>query len=542
MKKHFLNNKGGAEFSLLACITIAGVADLCLLLAICNGWIGKGKEADRGGFEEVRAAQQAEEEELLQLQALQEVKLEGSAWNSSDGNYYFTPESGELYYISDKTENYIQSSVTVKELGSEELIGTEGAAVLINAKNAKYYRIDALVLQELYYGSRRGGYSYMMYMGVNGDEAYIYDSGWGEVFSAKKIEYPLQATLEDHFKEQYVTSTDLWGPSGDPSVFALTDVDFNTTENYRETWYAAEIGDLIVMKREDAQGTALYTLNADLTGEPQLLYRPDNGKDITVFGTDGTDLIFGTGTVYSGGYTTEKLMCMDMGNGLLSTLVEDNVQDFCIAGNIIYYTDYSRLVRLDKYGRTDELWNYGVYSYEVANEEVFVYDGDAWELIDAKTGEDYGYITTGLGYTYECDLSCHTEDYIFYVAYDYNRESISLRALNKWTGDERIVGEEYEGRKSDTYNVLFTDTYCYYTVSNGETLVRVDVSTGESITRDLADAGWWYATELMKLNGECVMHAYDTDGYEIYLSVGNELQMTEIPAMCEERVIYEEQE
>jgi hypothetical protein len=38
------------------------------------------------------------------------------------------------------------------------------------------------------------------------------------------------------------------------------------------------------------------------------------------------------------------------------------------------------------------------------------------------------------------------------------------------------------------------------------------------------------------------MHAYDTDGYEIYLSVGNELQMTEVPAMCEERVIYEEQE
>ena len=175
---------------------------------------------------------------------------------------------------------------------------------------------------------------------------------------------------------------------------------------------------------------------------------------------------------------------------------------------------------------------FGLSAYAAELREI---SAKAAVVIDADSGEDYGYVCSGLGYTYECDLCIHTEDYLFYVAYDYNRESISLRALNKWTGDERIVGGEYEGRKNDTYNVLFKDTYCYYTAQNGEKLIRVDVSTGESVSRDLSDAGWWYATELMEINGECVMHAYDMDGYEIYLSVGSELQMTEIPSLCEER-------
>lgn len=539
MKRSYLNNKGGAEFSLLACIVIVGLGDICLLTALCNGWISSGQDqTGRGSYAEAVAEREAEE--LEKQQQLEEAKLEGSAWSAAEGNYYFTPENGEMYYISDKTENYIQSSVSVKEMSSEELMGTEGAAVLVNAKDAKYYRIDALVLQELYYGSRRGGYSYMMYMGVSGDEAYIYDSGWGEVVSAKKTEYPLQATLDDHFKEQYVTSTDLWGPAGDPSVFAKEDIDFNQSENIREVWNAIEIGDSVVIKRGDDLRNALYITTIGSTEEPQLIYEPEEGKVVTVFGTDGRDLIFGVGTEYTGGYITEELRYMDMGNMHVSSLVQDNVQDFCVVGNIIYYTDYNRLVRLDKYGRTEELWDYGVYSYEVAGDEIFIYDGDAWELIDASTGEDYGYISSGLGYTYECDLCMHTEDYLFYVAYDYNRESISLRALNKWTGDERIVGEEYEGRKSDTYNVLFKDTYCYYTASNGEKLIRLDVSTGETISRDLADAGWWYATELMDLGGECVMHAYDHNGAELYLSVGNELQMTEIPSLCGEQIVEEE--
>ncbi len=536
MRPLMSGNKGGAEFSLLTAIVLAGAAYLLVLAALCSGWLETKEGPERLTYDAAMAMLQEEEEEPAVPVIENGNTLAGSGWTSPEGDYYFTPENDELFYINDKTENYIRGSVSVKKVSAAELMGTEGEAVLTGDSVAEYFRIDALVLEELYFGSRRGGYSYVLYMGIDGDEAYIYDSGWGETVNVERVEYPLQASLEDHFASDQIANANVWGPGGDPSVFSREDVDFNTVENIKESWNAIEIGNSIVLKREGDNGViGLYVTAMGSTEDPEPLYIPADGRDITVFGTDGYDLIFGLGKVYSGGYDTEELMLMDMGNGLVSSLVKDRVQDFCVADGIIYYTDYDKLVRLDKYGRTELLWDYTVYSYEVADDMIFLYDGDAWELLDAKTGEDYGYIVNGLEYGYECDISKHTEDYIYYVAYDYNRTSISLWALNIWTGDVRMVGDEYEGRMSDTYNVLFKDTFCYFTAGNGEKLVRVDVSTGTTTERDLSDAGWWYATEIMDLGGECVLHAYDPYGSEIYLSVGDDLQMTEIPALTPPR-------
>lgn len=536
MRKNIVNNKGGAEFSLLVSIVVVGVAYLLVLTAYCSGWFSYREGPERMSYAEAQALPPEEETPVVKPVDTAVNALAGSGWRSREGDYYFTPENDELFYINDKTENYIRGSVSVKKVTVSDLVGTEGEAVLIGNKSSEYYRIDTLVLEELYFGSKRGGYSYVLYMGIDGDEAYIYDSGWGDTVNVERVDYPLQASLEDHFASDAVANVDVWGPGGDPSVFIKEDVDFNIVENIRETWNAIEIGDQIVLKREGENGViGLYVTTFKSAEEPQPLYIPDDGRDVTVFGTDGYDLIFGLGTAGPGGYDTEELMLMDMGNGLLSSLVRDRVQDFCVADGYIYYTDYEKLIRLDKYGRTDTLWDYTVYSYEVADDMVFLFDGDAWELLDAKTGEDYGYITSGINYCYECDICKHTEDYIYYVAYDYNRTSVALWALNIWTGDVRMVGNEYEGAKSDTYNVLFKDTYCYFTAENGEMLVRVDVSTGKSEERYLSDAGWWYVSEIMELDGECVLHAYDPYESEIYLDVGANLEMTEIPALTPPR-------
>ncbi len=527
MKKRIADNKGGAEFSLLVSIAITGIADLLLLAAICSGWLDKGRAPDRGTYAQAMAERAAEEA----LKPVSDTSLTpaGSGWSSSQGDYYFTEEGDGCYFISDRTENYVKGSAVIRQLSADELYDTEGAEVLMSSKNAQYFRIDVYVLQELYYGSRRGGYNYTIYMGIDGNDAYIYDSGWGEVVSAGRKDLPLTASLEDHFTEEGTMYANVWGPGGDPSVFFREDVDFNTQGSLREVWNAVDIGDKTVFKRESDGALCITGISSQ--EEPTLLYKPEDGRQVTVFGTDGEDLLICLGRSGASGYETDELIRMDIKTGSTVSLVHDRVQDFCVYNDIIYYTDYERLMRLDKSGNTKLLWDYGVYSYEVAAGMVFLYNGNTWELLDADTGEDYGYIKDGMGYTYECDMTVHTEDYLYFVAYDYARESITLRALNKWTGDERPVGEEYGGKKSDTYNVLFTDTYCYYTVSNGEKLVRVDVSTGDVLTRELSDAGWWYATEILKLQDGCVLHAYDALGYEKYLSVGPELQMTEIPAL-----------
>ena len=525
MRKKFADNKGSAEFSLITAIVLTGVADLLLLTAICKGFFESGEVGKRGCYAQVQEMLAQEQEEEQQL-VTKDPDLAGTGWTSPEGEYFFAPEGDGFYYMNDKTENYIRGSAVVNYIKKEELYGTEGEVVLMSSDSAQYFRIDVLVQDELYFGSRKGGYNYVLYLSRDGSDAYIYDSGWGESTSAQIVDYPLQALLDDHF-DRVAQEADVWWPDGDPSIFAVQDVDFNIVENLKEVWNAVEINGRVVFKRDNG----LYITDLNSIKEPELLYKPDDGRSITVFGTDGKDLLFGLGQVYSSGYETDELLRMDIGSRSVSSLIQDRVQDFCVADGSIYYTDYERLMRLDASGRTTTLWDYTVYSYEVADGMVFLYDGDTWELLDAQTGEDYGYITGGNNFAYECDICKHTEDYLYFVAYDYNRESISLHSLNIWTGDERVVGDEFAGKMSDTYNVVFMDTFCYFTAENSEKLVRVDVSTGETESRDLADAGWWYATELMNLCGETVMHAVDPDGGEVYLSIGGELQMTELPAL-----------
>jgi hypothetical protein len=242
---------------------------------------------------------------------------------------------------------------------------------------------------------------------------------------------------------------------------------------------------------------------------------------VGVFGAFGKDLLYVLNT--PGGQS--ELYRMDPVNRTSSLLVQDNVQDFCVSDGVIYYTDYQRLVRLVPGGVRRTLWEGVVYGYEVDGGRVYLYDGDSWELLDAESGEDLGYIRSGDAYARECDMVRYSEEYLYYVVYDYDRESISLRAMNVWTGEERIVADEYEGKKGDTYNVLFTGSYCYFTAEDGERLVRVDVKSGTAESRTLREAGYWYATELVLLGDRVVLHAYDNEEKVIYLEVGDELQM-----------------
>ena len=87
--------------------------------------------------------------------------------------------------------------------------------------------------------------------------------------------------------------------------------------------------------------------------------------------------------------------------------------------NYIFYTDYSRLVKLSMTGKADVLWEYGVYCYEITEDDlIFLFDGDVWELLDPWTGEDYGYVCESCGYAYECDVAELAGDYLYYSAFE----------------------------------------------------------------------------------------------------------------------------
>ncbi|MCR5249836.1 MAG: hypothetical protein K6E50_04455 [Lachnospiraceae bacterium] len=501
--------------ALLISVLLAAIADALLFCAGGMGWLTRTQGPERGTLAEVLAEEAAQQLAAEQKKA---VGPAGSGWETSNGTYYFDA-GGELYYfVSERTENYIRGNVSIREQSADELEETKGALLLGGVEDAHYFRVDVTVDQELYFGNLCSGNLYTLFLAMNGDSALILDSGWGEAMEARRVEYPLQAVLDDHFDPDKLAEVDVWGPAGRPEVFCREDVDFNVPDGGHEYWNAVQIGSRFFVRTEE--GTIVEQ------GSTEALPLNLDGKKLTVFGTDGKDLIYGTGTANGSSYSTEALWRYDPAGGNCTKLVQDKVQDFIAVDDCIWYTDYTRLVKLSPDGSTKEYWNYGVYSYAVTPETVLVFDGDAWEILDADTGEDYGFIIDGKNYSCECDLVRYTEDYLYFVTYDYNRESISLRALNIWTGDERVVGQEYPGKKSDTYNVFFCDTYCYFTAENGERLVRVDVSSGSVQDRRLDDAGWWYVTEIVPRDGQPLLHAYDKDEKPLFLEVGTNLEMT----------------
>ncbi|MBR5422001.1 MAG: hypothetical protein IK115_12725 [Lachnospiraceae bacterium] len=518
--------KGASDKSIwIAAVLLALVADALLFWIWLGGAPVFARADTRGsismdGIAASKGQQNAEAKEAG-------FRPEGSGWQTGEGSYYFTKD-GAFYFLGKKTENYIRGTALITELTTEQLSVTAGDELLGAVEDAHYYRIEVQVNAELYFGRLRESGSYVLYIAMNPEKAYIFDSGWGESEAASRVEIPLQAVLDDPFREEVVAEARPWGAAGDPSVFAREGVDFTYPPNERAYWNAAYIGDRMYYKLE---GELCMTIPSSGYA-PRPMVTPEEGWCVTLLGRDGQELIYGLG-LEGEGSLTRRLFRMDPKTELSELLVEDTLQDFSACNGLIYYTDYNTLKRIEADGSVTTLWENGVYSYEVTEDRIYVFDGDRWELLDAESGEDLGYICEGKAYSMECDRSIYADDYLYYVAYDYARESISLRALSIWTGEERIVGEEYAGKKSDTYNVLFIRSYAFFTAENGERLVRINVADGTSADRYIKDAGYDFATEILNIEGQPVLHGYNEVGRELFLWVEDSLDLAEVGVYTE---------
>lgn len=460
------------------------------------------------------------------------ASIAGTAWETEDGDYYFLGEADYYYFIGPKTENYIKGGAQIKEVTREEMLESEAAALVDSVDHAAYFRLDVVADLEVYYGSRRHGSRYAIYVAANENVAAIYDSGWSEALPAKKIDLLTADALDGKFpggaeipEEALTASTANTAADGG---FTMADVRFTADGTYKESVNAIQVGNELIFKRGDKDHNALYRIPLDGSGtQPTLLYQPADGRIVTVFGTDGKQVLIGEGNPENGSYGTDSLYRMDLNGGTPTLLVEDTVSDFCVMGNYIYYTDYTKLVKLSMSGSSEVLWDYGVYCYEVTDENlIFLFDGDVWELIDAKTGEDCGYLCESCNHSYECDMAEQAGDYLYYVAFDYDKETLSLHVLDIWNGTETTIGGSYSGSKHDTYCVLFYDKYAMFTTEDGESLVRIDLTNGSEKQIYLEDAGYWYANEIVLVDSHPMIYACDSEENGWYVYVDDAMSLT----------------
>ena len=425
----------------------------------------------------------------------------GTAWDTGSGSYYFMDDGGYYYYISDDMADYIKGRISIKEVTEEEIREAGAGEILEGQSCDKLVSVDVLVDKELYFEREKSGMKYTIYMAGSDTSMKVYDSGWGYVYTGKSAKMPERVKLNDYFEKKPEPGT-VETSEGNVREQPFKDIDFTGAEEGRS-------GPHLCVNN----GRVFYA--DDVT--------PQDGTEITGFASNGKYIYYASGKRRENGVRAEELKRIDLNLFETEELLKDRVENMIVRGDRVYYTDYDHLLCLEPDGTKEVLWKYGVYCFEVAGGMIYLFDGEEWELIDAADGSDKGYIANGINYAYTCDHAVYNNGYLFFSAYDYNRQSVSIRALCVEDGSELILGEEIDGTAEDVCNTAFSESCIYYTGSDREKLNRLDLTDGSVISVNLKDEGLWYISDMVGTKEGAVICAYDSDGSRFYLTVDRDL-------------------
>ena len=460
-----------------------------------------------------------------------ELEVEGSAWETDDGIEYYFMEDGTFYEIYSAQENYIKGQYSVEEMDLEEAEDEIGAdnveALLAEAEDGVFYALEIEEEEDIYNGGYSTTENFVFMICYNGEDAAIYDAGWGVVSGADDISMEDADTLENNYfasapaEPEPDTGTTTTTP--DTSVTSGTVPGTNFPGENHSGWYMSGDNGYFIT---DIGGDIYGISNDDLLSgaAPERIVDVDGSLIRLVM---SGDKIFYSIETNSG----NAQLCMATLDGQVTVLDDGYAASTIIVENdMVYYTDYSSLRMCDFSGNIQEIWEYSTFAYDVDDTYVYVFDGYTWEVLDAYTGEDLGYVHYN-DYAYEVDVVRMCGDYLFYVMYDDYTVEVTAYAMDL-DGNRIQLGNSHYGLNYDTYMVAFYENYIFYTANDREDLVRVDVTTGEEVVLNFyedVDYNYWYANDLQVVNDQLVMYMYDFSNMPLCVAMDIEtFEVTEL--------------
>ncbi|MBQ8261539.1 MAG: hypothetical protein IJZ00_04565 [Lachnospiraceae bacterium] len=181
----------------------------------------------------------------------------------------------------------------------------------------------------------------------------------------------------------------------------------------------------------------------------------------------------------------------------------------------LYYSDYSSLVRLDSLGTAEILWEHAVYAFTVDENYIYIFDGNTWQVLDRETGEDLGYIATDVYFAYEMDELYAAGGRLYFAAWNRENNTISCNSLDM-EGNLTQIGEVHSGTEADSYRVAAHEEYLFYSIEQGESLVRVNINTGEETIVQMDEYGVVYAGDLIMADDSLVVYWRDEERRDFY--------------------------
>ncbi|MBQ8260960.1 MAG: hypothetical protein IJZ00_01620 [Lachnospiraceae bacterium] len=183
--------------------------------------------------------------------------------------------------------------------------------------------------------------------------------------------------------------------------------------------------------------------------------------------------------------------------------------------NYLYCSDYRSLIRLDPLGTAEILWEHAVYAFTVDENYIYIFDGNTWQMLDRETGEDLGYIATDIYFAYEMDELYAAGGKLYFAAWNRENNTISCNSLDM-EGNLTQIGEVHSGTEADSYRVAAHEEYLFYSTEQGESLVRVNINTGEETIVQMDEYGVVYAGDLIMADDSLVVYWRDEERRDCY--------------------------
>ena len=448
-----------------------------------------------------------------------------TAWVAGTMEYYFVG-SDQMYLIYSDQEDFIKGSISWSEVTADE-VAAETTLLDGMITDGVYFKGSISIEQEFLYGTEAGDVAdYYIYVCTDGTDCAIYDSGWMKANKATSTSMMSVDELDSYFNATTPATTE---PTTSTAIEtgSVPGVSFGAPQNIRNSLYMAEYSDTIIFYGMDYNLYAISKSDLGTGADPVLLYESETDAPVTEMAVCGDYMFFGTGADFD----TDTFYKMDLNSGDITELASDiAMHKFIIYDDSIYYTDYSALYEMDFDGNVETVWEYSVYTFDVTADYIIIFDGDSWEVLDEETKEDLGWITSGINAEYEADIVVYQDDYLFYTGYYYDSSEIALYAMDV-DGNVVMIGDSFYGSENDTYSLLFDGKYAYFTADDMETVVRVDVQTGDYETTSFSDYNLYYGFEAFWLDGQIGFYAFDYDGIGHYVVLDDDMNMSVVSEM-----------
>ncbi len=192
---------------------------------------------------------------------------------------------------------------------------------------------------------------------------------------------------------------------------------------------------------------------------------------------------------------------------LLEDYALEELQEY---GGELYGTNYRSLIRLSLDGTVETLWEHAVYGFTVDENYIYIFDGNTWQVLDRKSGEDLGWIATDIQFAYESGEVCASGGRLYFTAWNPEESTVSVNSLDM-QGNMTQIGETHNASEVDFRGTASYGEWLFYKVENSRALVQVNVNTGEETILSLED-NVAYRGEILVWNDRLAMFTCGENG------------------------------